>query len=121
MQPTPTNWRDRPVSHRLMIAIPVAVVLMVVFFIARNPDILHRVTGPEFKVGDCVHVRQGLRDSSMNRTECQSNSLKNMSDPVYKVTAVKEGKDASCPGGLDRVTFSNEPEDTTYCLQMTKF
>ena len=44
-----------------------------------------------------------------------------MNDPVYRVNDVKKGKDASCPGGLDRVTFSNEPENTTYCLQMTRF
>jgi hypothetical protein len=104
-----------------MIAIPAAALVVLVLFVIRNPDFLHRFTGPEFTVGDCVHVRQGFTDSSMSGTECTSNNLSNPGNPVYRVDQVKSGKDASCPGGLNRVTFSNEPEDTTYCLTMTGF
>lgn len=119
--PERTAWRDRPLSQRLAIAVPVAILITFVLFLIRNPDFLHRVTGPEFKVGDCVHVRQGLTNASMSGTECKANSLTNTNDVVYRVDQVKDGKDASCPGGLNRVTFSNEPENTTYCLTMTGF
>jgi hypothetical protein len=108
-------------SYRIAIAIPVAIVIMLVLFVIRNPDFLHRFSGPEFKVGDCVHVEQRLTDSSMSRTECKANSVSNTSNPIYRVDQVKDGKDASCPGGFNRVTFSNEPEDTTYCLTMMGF
>jgi hypothetical protein len=53
----------------------------------------------------------------MERTDCtQSGISTNLNDQVYRVESVQDTKDGQCPPGWDRITFSNEPEDTTYCL-----
>jgi len=106
-----------PVRRRLAIVIPIAIGVVLLIFVARNPDVLHRFTGPEFAPGDCVHVKQHLIDFEMERTECTPNGIgTNLNDQVYRVESVQDTKDGQCPPGWDRVTFSNEPEDTTYCL-----
>ncbi len=120
--PAGTGWRDKPVAVRLAIAVPIAIGITLVLFVIRNPDVIHRLTGPEYQVGDCVHVLPGLGDERMTRTTCTPNRITtDVYDTVYQVDNVKPGKSASCPGGFDRVTFSNEPEDTTYCLKLYGF
>lgn len=110
-------------GKRLLIAVVAAAVVVLVGVVVNNPDILHRVTGSEYKVGDCVTVRTSvLHGADMNRTDCRPNKFTgDPADVVYRVDAVKPGKNATCPGGPSRVTFSNEPENTTYCLTMTPF
>jgi hypothetical protein len=112
-------WRDKPIGVRLAIAVPATAVIVLILFLIQNPDLFHRLTGPGFTVGDCVRVRSGFTDSEMNGTDCTPSKLTGReSDLVYRVDAVKDGKDAGCPGGYNRMTFSNEPEDTTYCLTL---
>jgi hypothetical protein len=115
-------WRDKPIGVRLAIAVVAAVAVTAVLFVARNPDVLHRISGPEFNVGDCVHVRSGFSNDSMSRTDCTANTITgDVSSQVYTVERVEDGKDGVCPGGLNWITFSNEPEDTTYCLKLTGY
>ncbi|HET8659200.1 MAG TPA: class I SAM-dependent methyltransferase [Micromonosporaceae bacterium] len=104
-------------GRRLATTISVAIGLMLVFFVVRNPDVLHRLTGSEFATGDCVHVQRRLLDHEMERTECTRSRLgTSVDDLVYRVESVQDGKDGYCPGGPGRITFSSEPEDMTYCL-----
>lgn len=84
----------------------------------RNPGAVHRFTGKEFKVGDCVTVAGPPRHATMSRTTCVPSSPgASSSDVVYRVDTVLDGKGRPCPqmfeGGAG---FSNEPEGTTYCL-----
>lgn len=112
-----TGLSQKFTGRRLAIAIPVAIVLVLLLFVARNPGVLNRLTGPEFSPGDCVHLQRHLLDHELERTECTSNRLgTSMDDLVYRVESVQDGKDGRCPGGLNRITFSDEPEDTTDCL-----
>jgi hypothetical protein len=113
-----TAWQRRSPLFRIGVAVAAVALIWLVSFIARNPDALHRVTGAGYAVGDCVHVEQGFRDASMKKADCGAAGDSLLSgDPVYRVAAVEKGKDASCPGGgFDHVTFSNEPENMTYCL-----
>jgi hypothetical protein len=108
------------VGRRLAITIPIAVGAVLLMFVIRNPDVLHRFTGTEFSTGDCVHVKQQLIDYEMERTECTPNQVgTDPSDQVYRVESVQDTKDGHCPPDWNRITFSNEPEDTTYCLVLT--
>ncbi len=108
---TGTGWL-KPV-----LALAVLLLLMGVLYVVRNPDLLHRITGPAYKVGDCAVVRQRLTDNEMIRTPCRQNvDTLEAGIIVYQVAEVKKGKDGVCPTGLSWVTFSNEPEATTYCL-----
>jgi hypothetical protein len=108
-----TSWQSRSPMFRIVVAIAGVLLVWLVTFLIRNPDALHRLTGPEFAVGDCVTVQYaGLQDSDMEKADCaESGSLV---DPVYKVTQVQKGSHGICPD----TTFRNEPEDTTYCLVM---
>ncbi len=111
----------KPRALRAVVAIAVGVVAIIVLFLVRNPDFMHRFTGHEYKVGDCVHVQPRIVDETMVRTDCAPpRSIGNLNDAVYQVVDVRDGKDASCGGinGFAGITFSNEPENTTYCLRM---
>jgi hypothetical protein len=108
-----TSWQSRPLAFRVGAAIVGVLVIWLVSFVIRNPDALHRLTGPEFSVGDCVTVGYaGLSGSDMKKATCGDSP--SLGDPVYQVTQVRKGKDGRCP----ETTFSNEPENTTYCLTM---
>ena len=113
-------WQQKPLSFRLTVAVVVASLVTGIGFLIQNPDFLHRVTGAGFAVGDCVRVGSaGLSGSDMKRADCSSGDVGSLGDPVYQVTQVVSGKNGYCPGGgFDHVTFSNEPEDRTYCLVM---
>jgi hypothetical protein len=114
-----STWQRMSPGARVVVALGAAAVITMVSFVIRNPDSLHRFTGGGYAVGDCVHVRfAGLNGSDMDRTDCTSGPANAFSgDPVYRVARVEDGKDASCPAtGLGGATFSNEPEDRTYCL-----
>lgn len=100
-------------AFRVGAAIVGVLAIWLISFVIRNPDSLHRLTGPEFSVGDCVTVGYaGLSGSDMKKATCGDSP--SLGDPVYQVTQVQKGKDGRCP----EVTFSNEPENTTYCLTM---
>jgi len=118
----PLSAPANPGAKRLLLVVVVAV-LLVCAMVAVNSGILQRITGSKYKVGDCVTVRASvLHGSDLDRAECNPNKFSgNPMDIVYRVDAVKPGKNASCPGGYDRITFSDEPENTTYCLTMYKF
>jgi hypothetical protein len=113
-----SGWQRRSPLFRIGAAVGAVALVWLVSFVARNPDALHRVTGAGYAVGDCVRVEQGFRDADMKKADCGSAGDSLLSgDPVYRVAAVEKGKDAFCPGGgFDHITFSNEPEDRTYCL-----
>ena len=114
-----STWGRMSPGARILVSVAVAVLVMTVSFVIRNPDFLHRITGGGYAVGDCVHVRfAGLSGSEMDRTDCTSDPVTAFNgDPVYRVARVEDGKGASCPaGGFGDVTFSNEPENRTYCL-----
>ena len=115
-----SGWQGRSPVFRVVVAVAVAVLVGFVSLLIRNPDMLHRVTGAGHAVGDCVRVEPGLNGSTMKDADCSSAENSMFSgDPVYQVSSVEDGKDASCPGGgFDHVTFSNEPENMTYCLVM---
>lgn len=109
-------WKDLPVGVRWIIALVVAGVIMAVTFIVNNPDFLHRVTGNGFKTGDCATVASdGLSGEKMEQATCPAGTGSG-TNPIYRVNQVRDGKDALCSGGFGVVTFSNEPENTTYCL-----
>jgi hypothetical protein len=110
---TGTPGPNRPLAFRVGAAIVGVLLLWLVTFVIRNPDALHRLTGPEFSVGDCVTVEvAGLSGSDMKKADCGDSG--SLVDPVYQVTQVQKGKDGRCP----QTTFANEPENTTYCLTM---
>ncbi|MEV4133980.1 hypothetical protein AB0J72_17645 [Dactylosporangium sp. NPDC049742] len=118
--PPTTAWSDRPRGFRIAVAIGIAVAFMLLTYVIDNWD---AITGPDFKVGDCATVSTGLLDSTMHKAECGSSRKKlstNPADLVYRVESVVDHKDGTCRGGFDRITFSNEPEDTTYCLVLTR-
>jgi hypothetical protein len=114
-----STWQRMSPGARLVVAFVVAALVVMVSFVIRNPDFLHRISGGGYAVGDCVRVRvAGLSGSEMDKADCTSDPAEQFSgDPVYRVARVEDGKDASCPvSGFGGVTFSNEPEDRTYCL-----
>lgn len=122
--PTRTNvvstpWQGTSPVFRVGMALAAVALVWLLSFVIRNPDALHRITGAGYAVGDCVRVEQLLNNADMTKADCASASSSQLGDPVYQVTEVKDGKNAYCPGGgFDHVTFSNEPEDRTYCLVM---
>lgn len=103
---------------RICLALIVGAVVSGVIFVVNNPDVIRRITGSEFEVGDCVQVRSRLTDHTLSRADCRANSLTTGVDGiVYQIVEVKDGKDADCQvTGFGAVTFSDEPEDRTYCL-----
>ena len=115
-----TAWSDRPFGFRLAASIGAAVAVVLFLYLINNWD---SINGNEFKVGDCVTVSAGVLNDDMDPADCGSGKPRSASldDQVYRVEAVIDGKDGRCPGGgFSRITFSNEPEDTTYCLIMTR-
>jgi len=113
-----SRWKSVPLGTRILVALIVACVVTLLGFLINNPDVLHRVTGNGFKVGDCATVSPDLRGSRMDHVDCPTTGNVNLTKPVYRVREVREGKDAVCAGGPGGITFSNEPEDTTYCLTL---
>jgi len=113
-------WQRSSPLFRIGVAVAAVALVWLVSFVIRNPDVLHRVTGAGYAVGDCVHVEPGFNGSNMAKADCSAAGNSGLTgDPVYRVAQVEKGKDAYCPGGgFDHVTFSNEPEDMTYCLIM---
>lgn len=118
-----SSWSNKPVASKIVVSLVVAAVVSAVLFVIRNPDFLHRLTGPGFKTGDCATVAASiLSGGEMKHADCPTaNTGNSITDPVYRVAEVKSGKDAVCPGGFENLTFSNEPENTTYCLTMVGF
>lgn len=112
-------WRAKPLGVRLAIGLLVGVVVVCGLFLIRNLDFLNRFTGHAYKVGDCARVQPRLRgDYTMVHADCTANTFSS-TDLVYQVVSVQDGKDGSCPvSGLGGITFSDEPEDTTYCLRV---
>src|SRR3954462_11125085 len=53
-------WQEKPVGTQIAIAAIVAVALLIVQFIVRNPDFLHRLTGNEYQAGDCLRAETRL-------------------------------------------------------------
>ena len=109
----------RSILVRVGVALAAVAVVWLISYVIQNPDLLHRVTGPGFAVGDCAHLGAGLHGSEMDKADCGTAGKAVFSgDPVYRVDSVEKGKNGICPGGFEHVTFSNEPEDTTYCLTL---
>lgn len=114
-------WQRMSPGARVVVAFAVAALVVMLSFVIRNPDFLHRFTGAGYAVGDCVKVRAaGLSDSDMDKADCPSSNDPAAlfgGEPVYRVARVEDGKDGYCAStGLGSVTFSNEPENKTYCL-----
>ncbi len=108
------NPTARPLGLRITAWAGAALVAMLVLYIVNNWD---RLNGDEFEAGDCVTVTTRLLDSDMDRAECGPGTADPLhpEDQVYRVESIVEGKDGQCPGS-GRIAFSNESEDTTYCL-----
>jgi hypothetical protein len=72
-----------------------------------------------FEVGDCVKARQGITNDDLSRSDSCSESAitENIAESLYRVQAVLDGSDATCPDlGTFVVEFSHEPHGKTYCL-----
>jgi len=112
------SWSNKPAGYKIIVSLVVAAAVTGVLFVINNPDFLHRLTGTGFKTGDCATVAANvLSGGEMKHVDCSTAKTgTDIANPVYRVDQVKDGKDAVCAGGFARLTFSNEPEDTTYCL-----
>jgi hypothetical protein len=110
------TWKNLPIGVRIVVALAAAGLVTLAGFLINNPDFLHRFTGNGFKVGDCATVAAaGLSGAKMDHADCPHGHGTGL-DPIYRVDNVLDGKDGRCPGSHWGVTFSNEPENVTYCL-----
>lgn len=80
---------------------------------------------PDFKVGDCVKIRQRLTDHTLDRAACRSNGgidpdtgFISEEETTYRVTEVINGTDGHCSFLRTEATvrFTDEPDNAVYCL-----
>jgi len=114
-QPTVPESPRISARGRVFIACAVGAALILGIFLLTHP-----LSRNGFKVGECATVEPAaLSGWTMHHADCPGrNSSPSLANLVYRVDRVMDGKDGHCAGGLSRMTFSNEPEDTTYCLSM---
>jgi hypothetical protein len=73
------------------------------------------------EVGECVRTRVSLGGTDITTADCPqsgSSPIDNISDPIYRISAVL-GYDEHCSDGRSiGVELKHEPDDAVYCLDL---
>jgi hypothetical protein len=78
-------------------------------------------TGPQFSVGDCVRVEEGILDSDIGTASCsEAVGTFDPNERIYRVDSIVDNTDGGCPqgAGFFPVEFIHQPDGVTYCLVM---